>query len=223
MFSPQQGHPTFAPPLFAHFVPAPGSQHPPGALIALPPRPAITHRPSQEQQAPQDGEDPPEAADNELLKKILLAVSKISHQVRHNEKALRDITSRQSAIEDRLSLMEQRVLRADTRVLEMFEQDKDIHDNLKKSLYEVGCVADEVRGLRMSSAKEEGGRHLSYQRGKRNTYPNTSLIKIEGVDDPKAAAFYHGKKVAFVYRGHREIRGSKIRVVWGKVTRSHGA
>ena len=31
------------------------------------------------------------------------------------------------------------------------------------------------------------GKHLSYQRGKRNTNPNTSLLKIEGVDDPKAA------------------------------------
>lgn len=31
------------------------------------------------------------------------------------------------------------------------------------------------------------GRHLSYQRGKRNTNPGTSLIKIEGVEDPKAA------------------------------------
>lgn len=34
--------------------------------------------------------------------------------------------------------------------------------------------------------------------------------------------FYLGKKVAFVYRAHREIRGTKIRVIWGKVTRSHG-
>ncbi|TKA81128.1 60S ribosomal protein L33-B [Friedmanniomyces simplex] len=66
------------------------------------------------------------------------------------------------------------------------------------------------------------GRHLSYQRGKRNTNPDTSLIKIEGVDDPKAATFYLGKKVAYVYRGKREIRGTKIRVIWGKVTRPHG-
>ncbi|KAI9806844.1 MAG: hypothetical protein M1833_002501 [Piccolia ochrophora] len=102
------------------------------------------------------------------------------------------------------------------------------------------------------------GRHLSYQRGKRNTNPGTSLIKIgtehcshphkpmifssqanwtildtfygkdadrfcaEGVDDQKGANFYLGKKVAFVYRAHREIRGSKIRVIWGKVTRPHG-
>lgn len=66
------------------------------------------------------------------------------------------------------------------------------------------------------------GKHLSHQRGKRNTNPNTSLIKIEGVDDPKAASFYLGKRIAYVYRGKREIRGTKIRVIWGKVTRTHG-
>lgn len=67
------------------------------------------------------------------------------------------------------------------------------------------------------------GKHLSYQRGKRNTNPNTSLIKVEGVDDAKAATFYLGKRIAYVYRGKKEIRGSKIRVIWGKVTRTHGA
>ena len=36
------------------------------------------------------------------------------------------------------------------------------------------------------------------------------------------SSFYLGKKVAFVYRAQREIRGSKIRVIWGKITRSHG-
>ncbi|KAJ5820179.1 hypothetical protein N7474_005770 [Penicillium riverlandense] len=49
-----------------------------------------------------------------------------------------------------------------------------------------------------------------------------TLVKIEGVDDPKAAGFYLGKKVAFVYRAKREVRGSNIRVIWGKVTRPHG-
>ncbi|KAK7710952.1 60S ribosomal protein L33B [Botryosphaeria dothidea] len=78
------------------------------------------------------------------------------------------------------------------------------------------------------------GRHLSYQRGKRNTNPNTSLIKIgktdppktirrhEGVENSTDAAFYNGKRVAFVYRASKEARGSKIRVIWGKVTRPHG-
>ncbi|KMU89836.1 60S ribosomal protein L33-A [Coccidioides immitis H538.4] len=35
-------------------------------------------------------------------------------------------------------------------------------------------------------------------------------------------SFYAGKKVAFVYRAKREVQGSKIRVIWGKVTRPHG-
>ncbi|KAK4621401.1 60S ribosomal protein L33-A [Fulvia fulva] len=80
----------------------------------------------------------------------------------------------------------------------------------------------------MSSADAKGhrlyvkGKHLSYQRGKRNTNPNTSLIKIEGVDEPKGASFYLGKRIAYVYRGKKEIRGTKIRVIWGKVTRTHG-
>ncbi len=38
----------------------------------------------------------------------------------------------------------------------------------------------------------------------------------------KFSSFYLGKKVAFVYRAQKEIRGSKIRVIWGKVTRPHG-
>jgi ribosomal protein L35AE/L33A len=58
--------------------------------------------------------------------------------------------------------------------------------------------------------------------GKRTQNPNTSLIKIENVDDEKAARFYQGKRIAYVYRGKREIRGTKIRVIWGKVIRPHG-
>src|SRR5205809_4045560 len=35
-------------------------------------------------------------------------------------------------------------------------------------------------------------------------------------------SFYLGKKVAYVYRAQKEKRGTKIRVIWGKVTRPHG-
>ncbi|KAL2112498.1 hypothetical protein VUR80DRAFT_7351 [Thermomyces stellatus] len=66
------------------------------------------------------------------------------------------------------------------------------------------------------------GRHLSYQRSKHAVNPKTSLIQIEGVQDPQAASFYLGKKIAYVYKGSTEKRGTKIRVIWGKVTRTHG-
>ncbi|RYP63824.1 hypothetical protein DL771_009107 [Monosporascus sp. 5C6A] len=65
-------------------------------------------------------------------------------------------------------------------------------------------------------------RHLGYQRSRHTTHPKTSLVKIEGVDDTNAANYYCGKRVAFIYRGAKEVRGTKIRVIWGKVTRPHG-
>ena len=34
--------------------------------------------------------------------------------------------------------------------------------------------------------------------------------------------FYLGKKIAYIYKGSTEKRGTKIRVIWGKVTRPHG-
>ncbi|CDK26759.1 unnamed protein product [Kuraishia capsulata CBS 1993] len=66
------------------------------------------------------------------------------------------------------------------------------------------------------------GKHVSYQRSKNVTNPNVSLIKIEGVATPEDAKFYLGKRIAYVYRASKEIRGSKIRVIWGKVARTHG-
>jgi len=66
------------------------------------------------------------------------------------------------------------------------------------------------------------GRILGHKRAKRNSHPNTSLVQIEGVDNKVDAQFYLGKRVAYVYKAKREIQGSKIRVIWGRVTRPHG-
>lgn len=63
----------------------------------------------------------------------------------------------------------------------------------------------------------------SFYRGRRNTYHHTSLLKIEGVQDTKAAEFYFGKRVAYIYKAQKAVAGSKFRVVWGKITRSHGS
>jgi ribosomal protein L35AE/L33A len=44
------------------------------------------------------------------------------------------------------------------------------------------------------------GKHVSFTRGKRNSKPSTSLIKIESCDSPKDAEFYFGKRIAYVYK-----------------------
>jgi large subunit ribosomal protein L35Ae len=36
--------------------------------------------------------------------------------------------------------------------------------------------------------------------GKKNTYHNTALVKMEGVEDVDGAQFYLGKRVAYVYK-----------------------
>jgi len=65
---------------------------------------------------------------------------------------------------------------------------------------------------------------LGHRRGQREQTYNTSLLKLEGVSSKDETTYYLGKRVAFVYRGARVLSGSKsrYRVIWGKITRSHG-
>jgi hypothetical protein len=55
-----------------------------------------------------ENEEQAESGDSKLLKQIWLGLTKIASATKRNEQALRDITGRQSTIEDRLSLMDQR-------------------------------------------------------------------------------------------------------------------
>ncbi|ETS60249.1 hypothetical protein PaG_05796 [Moesziomyces aphidis] len=66
------------------------------------------------------------------------------------------------------------------------------------------------------------GRIMGHKRSQRVAKCHTSLIKIEGVEKTEEAKFYFGKRVAYVYKATKEVRGSKIRVIWGRITRSHG-
>jgi large subunit ribosomal protein L35Ae len=63
---------------------------------------------------------------------------------------------------------------------------------------------------------------LLSNRGLRNQYSHTSLIKIQGLQDKKDVDFYLGKKIAYIYKGKTLKNNSKFRVIWGKVTRAHG-
>nr|CAG4649006.1 EOG090X0IZN [Polyphemus pediculus] len=68
-----------------------------------------------------------------------------------------------------------------------------------------------------------------YKRGLRNQHENTALLNIEGCTTKQDAWFYVGKKCVFVHKGKRyqasagnKAKKSKIRAIWGKVTRPHG-
>jgi large subunit ribosomal protein L35Ae len=68
------------------------------------------------------------------------------------------------------------------------------------------------------------GIFTGFKRGQRNQEEKHALLKLEDVNSKEDAAFYFGKKVAYVYKVSRENKeGSKFRVSWGKVARAHGS
>merc|ERR1711939_279169 len=73
-----------------------------------------------------------------------------------------------------------------------------------------------------SSRLYSKARILGYTRAKRNQKPTSSLVQIEGVADRKEAEFYFGKRIAYVYEAQKAVNGSKVRVIWGRVTCAHG-
>merc|ERR1711915_401150 len=66
------------------------------------------------------------------------------------------------------------------------------------------------------------GVFMGYKRSMSVQYTNTALVKIQGVEDSKAAKFYYGKRIAYIYTAKNSKNGTKYRCIWGKVTRSHG-
>ncbi len=53
--------------------------------------------------------------------------------------------------------------------------------------------------------------------------PTTSILELENVSNMAEAQAYLGKRVAFVYKGKRAIKGTTTRAIWGKITRTHGS
>lgn len=81
-------------------------------------------------------------------------------------------------------------------------------------------------------------RHLGYKRGKHDQHPLVSLLQLEHVTDKRAASWYLGKRVAYVYKAKKALpvkrttkkdqeegkkpRMTHTRVIWGHVSKVHG-
>ncbi|CAK9001030.1 60S ribosomal protein L35a-2 [Durusdinium trenchii] len=67
------------------------------------------------------------------------------------------------------------------------------------------------------------GVFMAYKGGKKNQVNHTQLIKLQDVNSKEATQFYLGKRLAYIYKAQKPNKeGSRFRVIWGKVTRSHG-
>merc|ERR1711934_635509 len=87
---------------------------------------------------------------------------------------------------------------------------------------QVKIAKDTSRAKKTGSRLYVKGVVAGYRRALTKQKTCTSLIKLQGVDDSDDLKFYLGKKVIYMYRTKSETKGSKFRVMYGKVCAPHG-
>ena len=63
---------------------------------------------------------------------------------------------------------------------------------------------------------------MGFRRGQREQHEHQALLGLEGVNDRKAASYYFGKRVAYVYKAKTIKKNSKFRAIWGRIAKAHG-
>ena len=63
---------------------------------------------------------------------------------------------------------------------------------------------------------------MGFRRGKREQHEYQSLLKLEGVNDNKAAVYYFGKRVVYIYKAKSLKKNTKYRTIWGRIIKAHG-
>ena len=107
-----------------------------------------------------------------------------------------------------------------------------VHANRAKKINQLKKKATKVNRARKSPRLYMKAVLAGYQRGLHGQNKNVALIRIDNVVTKDDAAFYAGKRVAYVYHGYKEkrcvrwakapARRSNTRALWGRVTKPHG-
>merc|ERR1712212_181612 len=130
----------------------------------------------------------------------------------------------------RKHLSEVRDLPSATMVKEAKESKKVKEVKDAKEIKDGKVVKDKKRKIR--KGKRPGRLYAravftGYKRGQRNQYETCALLKIEGSKNKDNGAYYVGKRAVYVYKCKNLTScptggKSKLRTIWGKVTRTHG-
>ena len=63
---------------------------------------------------------------------------------------------------------------------------------------------------------------LGFRRGKRAQHEQQALLNLESVNDAKAASYYFGKRVVYIYKAKSIKKNTKYRTIWGRINKAHG-
>ncbi len=66
------------------------------------------------------------------------------------------------------------------------------------------------------------GVFLQFRRAQRVQRERQAIIRIQGVADKKDTPYYHGKRVAYIFKAKTVKNGTKLRARWGKIVGSFG-